>query len=572
MRAKKPLNPVVKNTPGRKSLITSAVIAWSGTVITAWLFVLLGKSADYLAAGGPIPNMLLFMMAATAIAAAATVAVSVFYNAAAEEKAKQNLRSQLLIKIFRLGPAKIYHRSGELVSLFTDSVDQTSHYRASFLGPIIAAMSSPLLAIAVVALAVDAKIAGWLVLLILVVPLIVGGFQSMVGSVGKTYRKTQAKLTTDFLEAIQTLDALTYLNAAGRTEKRLADSGEKFRVGLMKMLAGNQILILIVDAVFSLAIIVAATLISAKEVASGQISIGAALSVLLTTTLIIGPVNVIGSFFYIGIGGRGSQTQISNLLDEAEPLSKANQNLTANPESIGQIRDSLPKGQMTGINDQLDMSKPAIELVDVSAGWDGNRDILKNFNLTLGWNEVVAVVGPSGVGKSTLSALIQGYILPSQGAVKVAGMDWKLADPAQIRRHLAVVEQQTFMFMGTIAENLSIANPKASEQQLWQALTLAGLASDVANFPLGLETQVGEHGALLSGGQRQRLAIARAFLKDAPILILDEPTSQVDLASEKAILDSLVQLAKSKTVLVIAHRPNAVMAADRVIDLGAVNG
>jgi ATP-binding cassette subfamily C protein len=154
----------------------------------------------------------------------------------------------------------------------------------------------------------------------------------------------------------------------------------------------------------------------------------------------------------------------------------------------------------------------------------------------------------------------------------VGGVDVAATDPADVRARLAVVEQRTFLFLGTVAANLRVADPAATDERLWEALALAGLADEVAAMPRGLDTPVGEHGALLSGGQAQRLGIARAWLRDAPILLLDEPTSQVDLAGEAAILEALDRLAAGRTVLMIAHRPGAILAADRTVELVPTRG
>ena len=136
-----------------------------------------------------------------------------------------------------------------------------------------------------------------------------------------------------------------------------------------------------------------------------------------------------------------------------------------------------------------------------------------------------------------------------------------------MRRALAVVEQRTHLFHGSIADNLRLADGAATEQDMWDALDFAGLANEVRAMPQGLRTFVGEHGLSLSGGQSQRLAIARAHLRNAPILLLDEATSQVDLAGEAVFLAKLDELAAGRTVLMIAHRPAAVLSADRIIDL-----
>ena len=209
---------------------------------------------------------------------------------------------------------------------------------------------------------------------------------------------------------------------------------------------------------------------------------------------------------------------------------------------------------------------PALLLEEVDAGWPGGPTILDGLSLRVESGEHVALVGPSGAGKSTVASLLLGHLDARAGRVRVDGID-PARDPAGARTRIAAVQQRAFHFLGTIEDNLRLAAPGASEAQLWEALERAGLRADVDAMPAGLVTPVGEQGALLSGGQSQRLAIAQAWLQDAPILVLDEPTSQVDLAAEEQILTALRLLAADRTVLMIAHRPGAILAADRVIRL-----
>ena len=276
----------------------------------------------------------------------------------------------------------------------------------------------------------------------------------------------------------------------------------------------------------------------------GTFPLGAAVAAVLIALLATGPVDVVGKFFYVGAGGRAAEAQLGAFIDRGTP----------GPRAAG-------RGGSTA----------ALELVDVTASWPGGPTVLTHLFLAVREGERVALVGPSGAGKSTVGALLQGHLVPSSGRVFVGGVDAS-ADPAAARARLAVVEQRTFLFLGTIAENLRVADPAATDARLWEVLGLAGLADEVAAMPRGLDTPVGEHGALLSGGQAQRLGIARAWLRDAPILLLDEPTSQVDLAGEAAILGALDRLAAGRSVLMIAHRPGAILSADRTVELAPVRG
>ncbi|EEH66064.1 ABC transporter, ATP-binding protein [Actinomyces urogenitalis DSM 15434] len=177
----------------------------------------------------------------------------------------------------------------------------------------------------------------------------------------------------------------------------------------------------------------------------------------------------------------------------------------------------------------------------------------------------LAVVGPSGAGKSTLLALLAGDLLPTSGTVSINGTRSSAATADEVRGASALVTQSTWLFTGTIADNLRLADPDATPERMWWALEAANLADEVRAMSQGLETAVGERGMSLSGGQAQRLSLARAFLADRPLLLLDEPTSQVDLASEAQIVEAIERLAEGRTVVTVSHRAGALTACDRVV-------
>lgn len=523
--------------PGTVPLL--AVIAWLEATAVALLLIQAGWCLDLIASGTAIGITRTMLLVLTVALAAACSGVAEWLSQRATARTEKALRKLTIASAFRIGPVRTRGREGQLLSLATHAVEKTAQYRASFIGPMVGAMTTPLLVLLVMGATVDWVTAAWLALLLLIVPLAVGGFRRLVKPIGAGYRRTQAKLTASFLESIQALDTLAYARAGRRAGEMLARTGEEHRRGLMRMLAGNQLLILVVDAAFSLSVVVAAILLAVSRLRDGHISLGEALAIVLLSVLVTGPVDVVGSFFYIGIGGRAAQRQIEEHLAGA-PAATATQ-------------PSYPRDA-------------AISVDGVTIGWPGAQPVLTDFSMSVSAGERVALVGPSGVGKSTLSAMLQGELPPASGAVVVDGVD-VVADPGAVRERLAVVEQRSHLFLGSIAENLRVADPEANQARLWQALELAGMADEVRAMPDGLDQQVGEHGSLLSGGQGQRLAIARASLRDADILILDEPTSQVDLRAEADILQALDRLAAGRTVVMIAHRPGAVLTADRVIEV-----
>jgi ATP-binding cassette subfamily B protein len=209
--------------------------------------------------------------------------------------------------------------------------------------------------------------------------------------------------------------------------------------------------------------------------------------------------------------------------------------------------------------------KGDIRFERVSFGYDPNRAVLHNINLSIKAGETVAFVGPSGAGKTTLCSLIPRFYEVNAGRITIDGIDIRTMTRASLRRQIGIVQQDVFLFSGTIGDNIAYGKLDASEEEIWEAARRAQLDEFIRSQPDKLETIIGERGVKLSGGQKQRLAIARMFLKNPPILILDEATSALDTATEVAIQQALVELSKGRTTLVIAHRLATIKNADRIM-------
>lgn len=202
---------------------------------------------------------------------------------------------------------------------------------------------------------------------------------------------------------------------------------------------------------------------------------------------------------------------------------------------------------------------------NVSFGYSDARPVLKDVNLTIRAGETIAFVGPSGAGKTTICSLLPRFYDVTGGAILVDGIDVREMTLASLRRQIGIVQQDVFLFAGTIRENIAYGRLGASEADIKDAARRAKLEEMIAGMPQGLDTVIGERGVKLSGGQKQRLAIARMFLKNPPILILDEATSALDTETERAIQQSLAELAKGRTTMIIAHRLATIRAADRIV-------
>ena len=224
-----------------------------------------------------------------------------------------------------------------------------------------------------------------------------------------------------------------------------------------------------------------------------------------------------------------------------------------------EIHDALDAVELKGVEGHI-----AYETV--SFNYD-ETPVLENINLEIKPGEMVALVGPTGVGKTTMANLIPRFYDPSEGRILVDGMDIRTVTLSSLRRHISMVLQDVFLFNGTVAENIAYGSPSATLEEIIEAAIAAGADEFIREMPEGYDTHIGERGVRLSGGQKQRLAIARALLYDAPILILDEATSSVDTETEAKIASALQRLMGGRTTIVIAHRLSTIRHADRIVVL-----
>ncbi len=450
-------------------------------------------------------------------------------GAVSEEK---RIRSKLLQHAFALGPARFTGReTGSLVSMLTDSVERVTRYRQGYIGQLIGSVLTPLITLTLIASTIDWVTAVVLLLCLPAVPLVIGGFQKLFSKDSGASRKLRAKLASQFLEAIQGLPTLVGLRAADHIGETLAAAGEDNRQGLMRILARNQLLLFVIEAVFSLFLVTVGLTMAWSRLESGVLDIADALAIVLLTTQLTTPITQVGGFFYIGLAGRAGQVAMRDFMK----------------------RTNAPQTSEQGY---LYESQAMVSATDLTFGYDLETPVIKAVDLKIERGRRAVFLGPSGSGKSTLLNIVAGDLVPISGIVTVGGVELCTATQDAVRECSARVQQQTWLFHGTLAANLRVARMDATETDLWEALEQVALRSWVESLPDKLDTQVGERGLAVSGGQAQRISIARAIIANRDLIILDEPTSQVDLESEQVIEDIIDQLAQSSTVLLATHRPS----------------
>ena len=435
---------------------------------------------------------------------------------------------------------------GLLFDAATTSVEQTANYRATFLAPTLASFSAPLIILVVWALWVDTKTALWLALFFISTPLIIIGAGKILRKSNATYRRKQAKATHAYLEMLEGLGTFKVLGAIDRVMARFASQTRTAMAELTALLARNQLMIIVNDAVFGIAMSTTAIGLVLLRLQAGAISVGTALAGVFLSVLLYEPVNRVGRTFYIGLGGRTHRNGIVEMF--GEPPAEASTAATAHSTDA-----SAPQAPHV-------QHAPEISLRDVSVDI-GEKRILSDINLTIPAGSRVGIVGPSGSGKSTLLRVLAG-LQPHSGEVSLDGH--ALSTPELLANSL-LISQQPAIFGTTVADNLRIACPDATAVDMRKALRDVHLLTEIEQRPGGLDSEVGDQGNWLSGGQRRRLAIARGLLGTAPIVLLDEPTADIDRRTEGLIKESLTRLAEGRTSIMVAHRMEALSDVDLVI-------
>lgn len=446
---------------------------------------------------------------------------------------KKTLRGAIYDKLLCLGASYSEQvKTSEVVQVAVEGVDQLETYFGAYLPQFFYAMLAPL-TLFVVLCFVSVPAAVVLLVCVPLIPVAIAAVQTWAKKLLSKYWGQYTALGDTFLENLQGLTTLKIYQADAFKNDEMNVEAEKFRKITMKVLTMQLNSITIMDLIAyggaALGVIMAATQLRAEKIDLA----GALLIILLAADFFI-PMRQLGSFFHIAMNGMAASDKIFRLLDLSEPAHGG-------------------------------VSCPAGDIVcrGLRFSYEPEREILHGVDLTIPQGKFVSLVGESGCGKSTISALLMGRNKGYTGSMTVGGAELRNIEEASLMRRITYVSHQSYLFKGTVRDNLLMGKPGASDDELWSALTQVNLA-DFLRGEAGLDTLHSERGENLSGGQRQRLALARALLHDSPVYIFDEATSNIDVESENDIMAQIHALAGRKTVLMISHRLANVTASDEI--------
>lgn len=452
---------------------------------------------------------------------------------------KKVLREKIYRKLLRLGSSyKEKAQTSEIVQISVEGVEQLETYFGAYLPQFFYAMLAPLTLFIVLGF-VNVPAAAVLLVCVPLIPAAIAAVQTWAKKLLSKYWGQYTALGDTFLENLQGLRTLKIYRADDFKNDEMNVEAEKFRKITMKVLTMQLNSITIMDLIAyggaALGIVMSVT-----QYSKGNVSLAGCLLIIMLSADFFIPMRQLGSFFHIAMNGMAAGQKIFRLLDLPEAEEK---------------KADCPKGD--------------IVCRDLHFSYDNDREILSGVNMTFKRGAFTAIVGESGCGKSTISAILTGRNKGYGGSVSVGETELSEIREADLMENITYISHQSYLFKGTVRDNLLMGKPDASDSELWEVLERVNLADFVRNEK-GLDTGLSEKASNLSGGQCQRLALARALLHDSPIYIFDEATSNIDVESENDIMNEIQNLAESKTVILISHRLVNVVKADAIYVM--VNG
>lgn len=449
---------------------------------------------------------------------------------------KRVLRGKIYDKMLALGSAyRETISSAEASQMAVEGVEQLETYFGKYLSQFFYALIAPVILFFVI-MRIDLKAAVVLLVAVPLIPIVIMIVMIVARKLLDKYFNIYYGLADHFLENLEGMTTLKIYEADEDRSEKMDKDAQHFRKITMKVLSMqlNSTAIMDIVAYGGSAV---GIVVGLNRYYTGAVNIGGMLMIILLAAEFFLPMRKLGSYFHIGMNGMKASDRIFAFLDRPEP-----------------------------VQGNVDMSpyNTAIHISGMGFGYDQEREVLHDVNIDIPQGSFVSIVGASGSGKSTIAGILTGHNKEYTGSVTIGSQELKNIRERSLRDNLTLVSHDSYIFHGTVRENLLLANPDAREDSMVESLTTVNLWDELSD---GLDTVIEENAANLSGGQKQRLAIARALIHDTPVYIFDEATSNIDMESEEMIMEAIRVLAKDKTVILISHRLANVVTSDRIFML-----
>ena len=528
----------------KKYIAGNVASQWISLIANIAMMAAIAKMLQYLYEGnaGGRELALMAIIAVVAIGVRFVCAnISAKMSYLSSKMVKKTLRQMIYQKLLRLGSSyKEQANTSEIVQVAVEGVEQLETYFGAYLPQFFYAMLAPLTLFGVLSV-VNFPSAVVLLICVPMIPVTIVMIQRWAKKLLSKYWGQYTALGDTFLENLQGLTTTKIYEADAFKHQEMNEQSERFRKITMKVLTMqlNSITIMDLIAYGGAALGVILATIQLKE---GQVDLFGCILIILLAADFFLPMRLLGSFFHIAMNGMAASDKIFRLLDLTEPERKVT---------------SVP-------------TECSIRCCDLRFSYEEGREILHGINMSFPKGSFTAIVGESGCGKSTISSILMGRNRGYIGEIMVGDIPLSEISEESLMKKFTYISHQSYLFKGTVRENLLMARSDASETALWNVLEQVKLADFLRNED-GLDTLLNENALNLSGGQRQRLALARALLHDSPVYIFDEATSNIDVESENDIMTQIYALAKTKTVILISHRLANVAGADNIYVLDQGN-
>lgn len=454
----------------------------------------------------------------------------------ASSEVKKVLRQKMYKKLTRMGASYSEKVStSEVLQVFVEGVDQLELYFGKYLPQFFFAMLAPITLFFVLVF-VSWKASVVLLICVPLIPLSIVAVQKIAKRLLSKYWGVYTNLGDTFLENIQGLTTLKVYQADERKNVEMNEKAEEFRRITMKVLTMQLNSVSVMDIV-AYAGSAVGVVIAIIQVKNGTITLPQAFLIIMLAADFFLPLRLLGSFFHVAMNGMAASDKLFKLLDTKED------------EHGAEIPENLDGD---------------IEIKDLSFSYDNEKTVLNDISATFKKHELISIVGESGCGKSTLASLLCGTTKGYSGSITIGGVEIKDIDEKTLMNNITAVNFNSYIFAGTVRENMLIADKSTSDEKMIEALKMVNLWSFLSEQD-GLDTKLNQQGSNFSGGQRQRLAIARALLHNTPIYVFDEVTSNIDAESENDIMAVIHNMAKIKTVILISHRLENVVGSDKIL-------